>query len=199
MISKGLDFPNVGLVGIIAADTTLNLPDYKAPEKSFQLVTQVAGRTGRGEEPGKVVLQTYNPEHYSIVFSKTHDYENFYKEEIKLREEFLYPPFINIINILVYGENKSKLIKTTAKVYDIIESEMKKIFEDESYKYLSGYNPAPIEKISKNYRWHILLKSDLEKLNNVKKIIKNICILNEYKLDYQDVKFSIDINPSTIL
>lgn len=199
MISKGLDFPNVALVGIIAADTTLNLPDYKAPEKSFQLVTQVAGRTGRGDEIGKVVLQTYSPEHYSIVFSKSHDYESFYDEEIKIREEFLYPPFINLINILIYGENKTKVIKTSGKVYDIIESEMKNIFELDADKYLSGYNPAPIERISKNYRWQILVKSDTNNLHMVKNLIKKLCILNEYKLDYDGVKFSIDINPSTIL
>lgn len=199
MISKGLDFPNVALVGIIAADTTLNLPDYKAPEKSFQLVTQVAGRTGRGKETGKVVLQTYNPEHYSIVFSKSHDYEGFYKEEIKLREEFLYPPLINMMSILVYGENKTKVIKTTGKVYDIIEVEMKKCFKSEADQYLSGYNPAPIEKISKNYRWQILLKADLKDLQRLKHLIKRICILNEYKIDYEGVKFSIDINPNTIL
>lgn len=199
MISKGLDFPNVALVGIIAADTTLNLPDYKAPEKSFQLVTQVAGRTGRGDEVGKVVLQTYNPEHYSIVFSKSHDYESFYNEEIKIREEFLYPPFINLINILVYGENKSKVIKTTGKVYDIIETELRKIFGLDADKYLSGHNPAPIERINKNYRWQILIKSDKRNLNDIKKLIKRLCILNEYKFDYNGVKFSIDINPSTIL
>lgn len=199
MISKGLDFPNVALVGIIAADTTLNLPDYKAPEKSFQLVTQVAGRTGRGKESGKVVLQTYSPDHYSIVFSKSHDYESFFKEEIKIRKVFLYPPFINIIKVLLYGENKSDLVKTTRILYDIIEKEMETIFKSDSGKYLSGYNPAPIERIRKNHRWQILLKCDNENLDNVKDLIKETCILNKYKLDLKSIKISIDINPSTIL
>lgn len=199
MISKGLDFPNVSLVGIIAADTTLNLPDYKAPEKSFQLVTQVAGRTGRGDEPGKVVLQTYNPEHYSIIFSKSHDYENFFREEIKLREEFLYPPFINIISILIYGENKSKVIKTSGNIYDIINVETKKIFQSNTDRYLSGFKQAPIERINRNYRWQILIKSEDKDLDYLKNLIKNICMLNEYKLDFKGVRFSVDINPSTIL
>lgn len=199
MISKGLDFPNVDLVGIIAADTTLNLPDYKAPEKSFQLVTQVAGRTGRGDEEGRVVLQTYNPEHYSIVFSKSHDFKSFYQEEIKLRKEFLYPPFINLINILIYGENRAKVIKTSAAVYDIIELGLRELYNSDIDKYLSGYNPAPIEKINRNYRWQILIKVESDGLKRVKEEIRDICILNKFNIDCKGIKFSIDINPSTIL
>src|SRR5690606_20038090 len=105
MIAKGLDFKNVTLVGVIAADTTLNLPDFRASERTYQLITQVAGRAGRGEFEGKVIVQTYNPEHYSIQCAKNYDYSGFYNKEIMLRKEFLYPPFTNLISIVIYGED----------------------------------------------------------------------------------------------
>jgi len=100
---------------------------------------------------------------------------------------------------LIYGKDKSKVIKTTDQVYDIIDIGMKKLYGSYVTNYLSGYNPAPIERISKNYRWNILIKIDTKNLQRVKNLIKNICILNEYKLNYNGVKFSIDINPGTIL
>lgn len=197
MISKGLDFPNVTLVGIIAADTTLNLPDFRSPEKAFQLVTQVAGRSGRGDYPGKVILQTYNPDHYSIVFSKDQDYNSFYNMEIGLRKEFLYPPFINLISILIYGDNISKVKEKSHKLYDIIKLYMMKNHMDIG-KLLIGPNPAPIERIKRNYRWNILIKGKDEDMEGLKNLIHRVCILDEAKIK-EGVKFSIDINPQSIL
>lgn len=197
MISKGLDFPDVTLVGIIAADTTLNLPDFRSPEKAFQLVTQVAGRAGRGDVLGKVVLQTYNPEHYSIEYARYQDYNNFYKTEIMLRREFLYPPFINIISILVYGEDIHNVRDVINNCFDIIKK--KSSFINDFNKYVIGPNPAPLEKIKNNYRWQIILKIEDNHLEYMKDIIKRVCILNEYNLKIDNVKFSIDINPLTIL
>ncbi len=199
MISKGLDFEDVSLVGIIAADTTLNLPDYRAPEKSFQLITQVAGRSGRGEETGKVILQTYNPEHYSIVHSKKQDYIGFFNSEIILRKEFLYPPFINILNILIYGENKFKVGKISKEIYNILGREIYNIYEDSYRNYIIGPNPAPIEKIKNNHRYQIILKIYDEKLDYFKNLVKKVCMYNEYKLDIKDIKISIDINPVNML
>ncbi len=199
MISKGLDFPNVTLVGIIAADTTLNLPDYRSPEKTFQLVTQVAGRSGRGENLGRVILQTYNPDHYSIVYSKQQDYVNFYNTELPLREEFLYPPFINIISILLYGENNSKVVEISKKVYNIIESEVEKIYGNSFKNNISGPYPAPLERIKNNYRWQIILKIKNEDIEKLKEVIKRVCIINEYKFELENIKISIDINPSSLL
>lgn len=197
MISKGLDFPNVTLVGIIAADTTLNLPDFRSPEKAFQLVTQVAGRSGRGDYPGKVILQTYNPDHYSIIFSKDQDYNSFYNMEIGLRKEFLYPPFINLISILIYGDNISKVKEKSHKLYDIIKTYMLNNHIDIS-KFLIGPNPAPIEKIKRNYRWNILIKAKDDEMEGLKRLIHRVCILDEEKIK-EGIKFSIDINPQTIL
>lgn len=199
MISKGLDFPDVTLVGIIAADTSLNLPDYRSPEKTFQLITQVAGRSGRGDYKGRVILQTYNPEHYSIVYSKKQDYISFYNTELPLRKEFLYPPFINLISILIYGENNSKVVEISKKVYNIIEVKVKEIYGIGYKNNISGPYPAPLERIKNNYRWQILLKIGNEDMDNLKTIIKKICITNEYKMNLVDIKINIDINPSSLL
>lgn len=199
MISKGLDFPNVTLVGIIAADTTLNLPDYRSPEKAFQLITQVAGRSGRGDMAGNVILQTYNPEHYSIMFAKEQDYYNFFKTEISLRKEFMYPPFINLINILVYGENNSIVHEKIQKIYDIIKEQMIIHHNGDLQNYLIGPNPAPIERIKNNYRWNILVKALDDEIEELKNLINRVCILDEYSLKDDGIKISIDINPNTIL
>ncbi|OLS01706.1 primosomal protein N' [Tissierella creatinophila] len=199
MISKGLDFENVSLVGIIAADTTLNLPDYRAPEKSFQLITQVSGRSGRGKEHGKVILQTYNPDHYSIVHAKDQDYIGFFNSEIILRKEFLYPPFINLMNILIYGKNKFNVGKLSKEIYNIIGREIYYIYENDYKNHIIGPNPAPIEKIKDNYRYQIILKLSDESIGNFKKLVKRVCIYNEYNLNIKDIKISIDINPVNIL
>ena len=199
MISKGLDFEDVLLVGVIAADTALNLPDYRAPEKTFQLITQVSGRSGRGKEKGKVVLQTYNPDHYSIVHAKDQDYIGFFNSEIVLRKEFLYPPFINLINILIYGKNKFNVGKLSKEIYNIIGREVYNLYTNNYKNHIIGPNPAPIEKIKDNYRYQILLKVSDESINAFKNLIKRVCIYNEYKLNIKDIKISVDINPVNIL
>ena len=199
MIAKGLDFKDVTLVGVIAADTSLNLPDFRAPERTFQLVTQVAGRAGRGESPGKVIVQTYDPEHYSIVLSKEHDYKSFYENEINLRKAFMYPPFYSMINILIYGEDPKKVMNLSHDIYRLLCRESVHIDEEDKCKYIIGPNPAPLEKIKKNYRWHIILKAKKEDIDAFKTILKRVLINNEYKLNTKDIKISIDINPNSIL
>lgn len=199
MISKGLDFGNISLVGIVSADTSLNLPDYKASEKTFQLVTQVAGRSGRGKEKGKVVLQTYSPEHYSIVHAKNQDYISFFNSEIILRREFLYPPFLNLISILAYGKNKFNVGKLIKEIYNIIGREVHSIYKNHYKDYIIGPNLAPIEKIKDKYRYQILLKVPDERMDSFKTLVKNVCVYNEYKLDIKNIKISIDINPVNIL
>lgn len=199
MISKGLDFKDVTLVGIIAADTALNIPDYRSPEKTFQLITQVAGRAGRGDYSGKVILQTYSPEHYSIFHAKYQDYEGFYNKEIPLRREFLYPPFISLINILIYGEDKWGVGKLSNKVYNIICKDIYNKYGDEFRNYIIGPYPAPLERIKNNYRYQIIVKSEDKYLDGLKTLIYRVCINNEYNLDMEGIKLSIDINPTTIL
>lgn len=199
MISKGLDFENVTLVGIIAADTSLNLPDFRSPERTFQLVTQVAGRAGRGDYAGEVILQTYEPDHYSIEFAKGHDYKSFYNTEIKLREEFLYPPFINMISILIYGENDSKVAKISNQIYNILINESYYFQRERIREYIIGPYPAPLEKIRNNFRWQILIKVEKQNIKSLRHLLERVCILNEYKLDMDDIKVSIDIDPNSIL
>ncbi len=199
MISKGLDFENVTLVGIIAADTTLNLPDFRSSERSFQLTTQVAGRAGRSKDLGRVILQSYNPEHYSLQYAKEHNYEGFYEEELRIRKAFAYPPFKNIVNILVYGEGYNRVRQSIGDIKIALYKEI------EANEYLSGKvqilgpYPAGLEKIKNNFRWHIMIKADDSEMFLVKKIVKNIGIENINKINLKDIKLSVDINPTSII
>jgi primosomal protein N' (replication factor Y) len=199
MVAKGLDFQNVTLVGIIAADTSLNLPDFRSSERTFQLITQVAGRAGRGDFEGKVIVQTYSPEHFSIQSAKEHDYLAFYDKEIALRKEFNYPPFINIISIIMYGEDKIKIEKKIKEVYNLIIKEISNRGLRNLSKDVIGPYPAPLEKIKNNYRFQILIKSKDEYMDELKNIIKWVCILNRDGIDLKGIKFNIDINPNSIL
>lgn len=199
MVAKGLDFKNVTLVGIIAADTSLNLPDFRSPERTFQLVTQVAGRAGRGDFEGKVFVQTYTPEHYSIQCAKEHDYIEFYNKEILLRKAFNYPPFLNMISIVAYGRNNDKVFARIKQVYDLILKNIEKKKLNNSTNEVAGPFPAPLEKIRSNYRYQILIKCLDKDIDEIKNIIKWVCILNKYKIELKGIKFNIDINPNSIL
>lgn len=199
MIAKGLDFKNVTLVGVIAADITLNLPDYRASERTFQLITQVAGRAGRGEFEGKVIVQTYNPEHYSIECAKAYDYDGFYEKEILLREEFAFPPFTNIISIVIYGEDNRLVAISSRELYNVLIEEMKGNRLYDVLESIIGPYPAPLEKIKNNYRYQILIKCKDEHIDKLREVIKWVCILNKKKINLDSIKLSIDINPNSIL
>lgn len=164
MIAKGLDFPNVTLVGIFAADTTLNLPEYKASERTFQLITQVAGRTGRGLKPGKVILQTYQPEHNAIQYAAQHDYIGFFQWETSIRRKFLYPPFSHIIKILVIGEREHSLISLSQSIREWIAEEIARDLILRKGIIGLGAYPAPLERINNKYRWQVLIKIHTETL-----------------------------------
>ncbi|EOD01312.1 primosomal protein N' [Caldisalinibacter kiritimatiensis] len=199
MITKGLDFHNVTLVGIIAADMTLNLPDFRAAERTFQLTTQVSGRAGRGEAQGRVILQTYEPEHYSITTSQAHNYVEFYEKEIKIREEFEYPPFTNIINIVVTSKDEKKLYTFTKRLFQhldkTINNNIKKVEDIE----LIGPNPAPLSRIKGSYRWQILIKCKNSKIESVKQILEETITSNKFNEYFNLFKISIDINPNSIM
>lgn len=154
MIAKGLDFPRVTTVGIVNADVTLNLPDFRASERAFNLITQVAGRAGRGEEGGEVIIQTYAPGHYAIVTASKHDYAKFYHEEIKSRKELSFPPFKHLAKIMLRGRNEKKVIESSNKLKDFLEKNLVgKGIE------VVGPAPSPISRVRGYYRWNILLKS----------------------------------------
>jgi primosomal protein N' (replication factor Y) len=188
MISKGMDFKNVTLVGVVAADTTLNLPDFKAAERTFQLLTQVSGRAGRGEIEGRVVVQTYNPDHYSITLASKHDYINFYKKEIELRRILKNPPFSDILYIILTSENEEQLINTCMK----IGMEIQNIIDKKMVEML-GPAPCSISKIKSSYRWHIILKG------NAYPYYKKMDDIIHSMLNGNKVNYSIDMNPYTIV
>jgi primosomal protein N' (replication factor Y) len=157
MIAKGFDFPRVTLVGVVDADTALYLPDFRAAERTFQLITQVAGRAGRGALAGEVVVQSRHPEHYALTAAAHHDYAAFYNQEIEYRRQMKYPPFTRLINVLIRGRNEEKVEGITATLCDelIRWQEHTKIPVD-----ILGPTPAARTKIQTYFRWQILLKGD---------------------------------------
>jgi primosomal protein N' (replication factor Y) len=164
MVAKGLDFPNVTLVGVVTADTSLNLPDYRSSEKTFQLITQVAGRAGRGDREGRVIIQTYHPEHFAIQYSAKHDYLGFYNEEIRIREKFKYPPFCHIVRVLITGEKEDCVIKTAMDIKRWLEHRLAEDPIIKSGTLELGVYPAPLEKIKNRFRWHVLIRIRNERI-----------------------------------
>jgi len=158
MIAKGLDFPNVTLVGVIAADTTLNLPDYRSAEKTFQLITQVAGRAGRDAKSGKVIVQTYSPQHYSILKASRHDYKGFYEQEIQNRQKWQYPPFTVFLRFLLQGENEDLVEEDCTKLMGEVKQVMESFPSCSKYILYCQCMPAPLARVKGKYRWQILIK-----------------------------------------
>lgn len=157
MIAKGLDFPNVTLVGVISADTSLNLPDFRASERTFQLISQVAGRSGRGETPGEVVIQTMDPENYAIKCAVDHDYVEFFEQELEFRRELGYPPFSTLINILARDESEANAQSALEELVD----EIKKLpVSSRKGIRIDGPVPAVLSRLKGLYRWHVVLRSD---------------------------------------
>ncbi|WP_392486451.1 primosomal protein N' [Haloimpatiens sp. FM7315] len=192
MIAKGLDFPNVTLVGIIAADLSLNLPDFRASERTFQLITQVSGRAGRGKNKGKVVIQTYSPDSYSIKCAALNDYEGFYNREISIRKDMNYPPFLDMLCINMNSEYEDVLIKNIQKVGIYLKSFIESCDKID----MLGPCPCSISKIKNSFRWQIILKGQIN-LEYAKKI-KNI-VYELIKEDYNSIRVSMDINPINML
>ncbi len=198
MISKGLDFPTVTLVGILSGDMILNFPDFRSSERTFQIINQVAGRSGRSLLRGRVILQSYDVEHYSIKYAKKYDYIGFYEEEMKIRKAFYYTPFNNLISIVLYGKEEKKIINNIQKLYDAMIYLLRKRGY-ENFDFILGPNPCPVSKINLNYRWQILLKDLNIEINLLKGIIKYICIQKREVILDNDINISIDINPFNIL
>lgn len=191
MIAKGLDFKNVTLVGVIAADLSLNLPDFRASERTFQLITQVSGRAGRGNKKGNVVVQTYSPDNYSIICASENDYIKFYKQEIEIRKLMVYPPFSDILSINMSCEDENLLIKCIQNVGIILKNNVDKCDKIN----LLGPNPCLISKIKDLYRWQIIIKGEIT-MDFAKDIRKTIYDLT--KDVYNNIRVSIDINPTSL-
>ncbi|MGL6105336.1 primosomal protein N' [Romboutsia sp.] len=198
MLSKGLDFDNVTLVGILSADMILNFPDFKSFETTFQLVTQVSGRAGRSDKEGIVILQTYDTDHYAIRRAINYDFEGFFEDEIKIRKAFGYAPFNNMISVVISGENEKNVTQNAKNMYESIVYLLKQRGIDD-FDFILGPNPCSIGKINQNYRWQILFKDDNIEINLLKGIIKYICITKRDIVFSKDVNVSIDINPNSVL
>ena len=190
MVVKGHHFPNVTLVGVIAADSSLYIEDYRANERTFQILTQVAGRAGRDKLPGKVIIQTYNPENFAIECSQKQDYNIFYDTEIELRKQLKYPPFCDIISIGLTDIDEYKIGKIAEAIYNNLNILINKYnIKLVVYKPL----PCPIDKIKNKYRWRIILKG---KLNN--KIIDIINMAIE-KTNNKTTRVIVDTNPTNLM
>ena len=189
MIVKGHHFPNVTLVGIIAADTSLNMGDYRAAEKTFQTITQVAGRAGRDKEQGKVILQTYNPDNYSIICGQKQDYELFFSQEIMLRKRLNYPPFCDIITIKFQSTNEEEIKKVSEYIYKLLQKQ--NFLNCNIYKPV----PSPIDKINNQYRWRIIIKCIVTKtmINGINNILKQF-----YETKWKNTNIIVDINPNNM-
>lgn len=198
MLSKGLDFENVTLVGILSADMILKFPDFRSSETTFQLITQVAGRAGRSEKEGKVILQTYDTDHYAIRHAMKYDFKGFYEDEIKIRKAFEYAPFNNMISVVISGKDNDKVEKNARKMYDSLAYLLRERGVS-NLEFILGPNPCSISKINQNFRWQILFKDDDIEINLLKGIIKYICITKRDVVFDKDTNISIDINPYSVL
>ena len=193
MIAKGLDNPNVTLVGVISADASFNLPDFRAAERGFQLLTQVAGRAGRGEYKGDVIFQTYNPDFYALESAKEQNYEKFYNTEIAAREEFDYPPFSQIIRVIFSCENNFRAEKSAMEIAMRLNTMTDK-FGFSEYLSVLGPSPCVIERLNGLYRFQIIIKNKLHEKGHsfVSKFFDKITMP-------KDIRLAIDVDPIDIL
>ena len=191
MIVKGHDFPKVTLVGVISADNALNIGDYRASEITFQVLTQVAGRAGRGEQNGKVIIQTYNPDHYAIECAKEQDFKKFYQIESKIRKTLKYPPFCDIIVLDFSSLNKHEIQRDTKKLHQYLKN---RIINEKFGVLLYSPLPCPIEKINDRYRWRMIIKCIYDEKMN--KLLKET--LEEFYKLKTNTRLSIKQNPNNM-
>jgi primosomal protein N' (replication factor Y) len=189
MVAKGFDFPRVTLVGVIDADVALYLPDFRAAERTFQLITQVAGRSGRSDLGGEVIVQTRYPDHYAILASKTHNYKGFYEKELHYRMQMNYPPFTRFVNILVRASKEERAKDAITK----ITADLRKLKEKENLKYdILGPVPAAHSRIRRLFRWQVLLKGDSASVLNAARSIRN------YYLP-RGILLNVDVDPQDVI
>lgn len=184
MIAKGLDFSNVTLVGVINADTSLMIPNYRSNEYTFQLLMQTAGRSGRGEKKGSVIIQTFNPEHYAITLASKHDYIDFFKQEMEVRRKLSYPPYYYLIYIKVIGKDYNKISIESNKIASILTRELKN-------SKILGPTTCSVFKLNGLFRFGIIIK--YKKEEKMEEVLQSL--VNHYKGN-QTVKVDIDINPN---
>lgn len=193
MVAKGLDFPNVTLVGVVSADTMLNIDDFRSGERSFDLLEQVAGRAGRADKTGRAIIQTYSPEHNAVVFAKEHNYAKFYENEIAMRRVMWYPPFCEMISVLFTGVNET----TVAQCARSFARSVLPIKNSRQRIQLLGPVPAAITKIKNKYRWRLIIKCEnSDWLTRALSAAAEECEKNK---NFDKITIVIDKNPNNIL
>ncbi len=197
MIAKGHDIPRVTLVGVVSADLTLNFPDFRSSERTFQLITQVAGRAGRGDIPGEVIVQTLHPYHYSIKASQEQAFSQFYQEEIKFRKELNYPPFSRLINFKMEGNSKSKTAAFAQKVGTLAHTLCDKKSRYRRDIEILGPSASPWEKIKGKYRFQMLIKGS--PLTSLRSFASHLLNQVPIMLRRDGVKFYVDVDPVSLL
>ncbi|MGV2999028.1 primosomal protein N' [Streptococcus suis] len=190
MIAKGLDFPNVTLVGVLNADTALNLPDFRSSERTFQLLTQVAGRAGRADKEGEVIIQTYNPNHYAIAFAKNQDYEGFYQYEMGIRKSLGYPPYYFTVGLTFSHKSEDFVIK---KAYETVQLLRENLTEQIQ---ILGPTPKPIARTHNLYHYQIILKYRREE--QLEQVLNRILDWTQER-DNQDLRLVIDNEPQNMM
>jgi primosomal protein N' (replication factor Y) len=193
MIAKGHHFPNVTLVGVVWADGGMSMPDFRAAEKTFQLLTQVTGRAGRGEEPGEVIIQTMRPNHYAIVYARHHEYRKMYDHEMRLRKHPVFPPFVRLTVLRVGGRVETDVQATALTIARFC----RKSVEKEKYRIeVLGPAPSPLDKIKDNYRWQVLLKGvDTDELHALCSVLGN----ERKTLVNRDCDLVIEVDPENMM
>ncbi|MBM3300751.1 MAG: primosomal protein N', partial [Deltaproteobacteria bacterium] len=191
MIVKGHDFPGIFLVGVLCGDLSLHFPDFRAAERTFQMLTQVAGRTGRAEDSGRVILQTFDPDHEAIRYSARHDYEGFFERDSATREELLYPPFGHLILIRVEGNNEKRVENTAIE----IGRAARRLKGGSTEVMILGPAPSPRKKMVGRFRWQVLFKSPDR--NPVRALVKGL--MAEGLLKRHKLKIIVDVDPVDLM
>src|SRR5204862_2027094 len=186
MIAKGLHFPNVTLVGIIYADLSLHMPDFRAGERTFQLLTQVAGRAGRGDVEGEVFVQAFTPFHPAIQYARRHDYTGFYDQELEFREQLKYPPVSRIALLTLKGRNQDKV----AFYAEHVKRDLRLLLSDVKELIIAGPAPAPLLRAETFYRYQIMLRAQ-----RMSGLSKKLAQLTQSLALPDEVSLSIDIDP----
>jgi primosomal protein N' (replication factor Y) len=197
MVTKGHDFPGITLVGIICADLSLSFPDFRAGERTFQLLAQVAGRAGRGKTPGRVILQTYNPDHFSIQCARHQDFKDFYQKEITSRKALDYPPFSRMIQIKISSRDRTKGSRQAEIMGDLAR---KIIQANPDYrKTIQVFGPleSPLPRIATRYRWQMLFKG--LHLPHLRKFMQQLLFDSQADRPRQDVTVAVDVDPFFML
>jgi len=192
MITKGFDFPGVTLAAVVLADLGLNLPDFRSAERTFQLLTQVAGRAGRGERAGRVIIQTFSPHHYSIRAARDQDYARFMRRELELRRALEYPPFARLAMVRIEGEEPRPL----ASIAQAVAKSLGREALPAELRVL-GPAPAPVERIKRRYRWQVLVKS--HQLSTLRSALGRMRAEVGPDAERQHVALAIDIDPVRML